>query len=439
MSIQPHLNCENIIRFASDDIENSLYAKTVEYMREDDYFFLNQAMQEIGLKKINLEDLQPGHATAAIATLYDEVSRINHPHDDNHYYTFGWSALMSHSARYKDSERLLAALVAEVQKMKAQGINPKIRIIGYSHGGNVCLNLAAAYDNSRPEEPLHVDELILVAVPLQTETEQLVANPLFKRVYNLFSDKDRVQPIDFFSRNRFLSRKTFKNKGQFKKLEKLTQVEFKFTRKVQSKRNNKKRHDYCLDFDNPGVVAGRGPSLRDCSPGHLEFWFFGWSPRHYRPSFIMHPLPCFIVLPYIIHQIKELEEELINPYVIIADIRPEFELMVLKQRDHNTFTKVLPFLSHSDMNELRTTANKAMIDSSFEDEYFDHLHDAFIKGQEYFDVHDLSSGGRHLTEREKQNRDRKKEREHQRAARHKRQKRRGYHHEHGKLDLCAIA
>src|SRR5438132_14399019 len=65
MSIQPHLTAQNVMRFIRDDVQHTIYSKTVEYMRLDPYFYLNQAMQEFGLKKINLNDLQPGHATNA--------------------------------------------------------------------------------------------------------------------------------------------------------------------------------------------------------------------------------------------------------------------------------------------------------------------------------------------------------------------------------------
>ena len=51
MSIQPHLTLQNVMRFVRDDVAHTTYSKTVEYMRLDPYFYLNQAMQEFGLKK----------------------------------------------------------------------------------------------------------------------------------------------------------------------------------------------------------------------------------------------------------------------------------------------------------------------------------------------------------------------------------------------------
>jgi len=62
-----------------------------------------------------------------------------------------------------------------------------------------------------------------------------------------------------------------------------------------------------------------------------EFLFFG-GPKHYRENFVMHPLPAFISIPYILHCIKQVQKDLITPYPIIVDIRPEFETMIIKQQ-----------------------------------------------------------------------------------------------------------
>src|SRR5436190_21651038 len=107
MSIQPHLTIQNVMRFIRDDVQHTIYSKTVEYMRLDPYFYLNQAMQEFGLKKIDINSLQPGHAASAVAHLYDDVTKLVAPRTDSHYYTFGWSGLLSPTARYNDSIRLL--------------------------------------------------------------------------------------------------------------------------------------------------------------------------------------------------------------------------------------------------------------------------------------------------------------------------------------------
>lgn len=389
MSIQPHLSLQNFMRFVRDDVQNTVYSKTVEYMRLDPYFYLNQAMQEFGLKKIDINDLQPGHAASAIAHLYDEVTRLVCPTATTHYYTFGWWGLLSPSTRYNDSIKLLQALTKMLQENYWNyGIYPKVRLIGYSHGGNVCLNIAAARQNTDPNSSISIDELLLIGVPIQTETDYLSNDPIFKKIYHFYSQTDRIQRIDFFSFNRVFSRREFKNSNNFRVPKKLMQIDMKFTRSARTKYDSPGRRAAMVDYTNPGIISGRSRLLRDISPGHLEFWFFGWSPKNYRENFVMHPLPAFIVIPYILHCIKQVQSDLITPYPIIVDIRPEFETMIIKQRKKNNFTRVFPFLSHEQMNELSTIANKVAIDSSFEDEYQDHIQAAFAKAKEYYKIYD---------------------------------------------------
>jgi hypothetical protein len=389
MSIQPHLSVQNFMRFIRDDVQDTIYSKTVEYMRLDPYFYLNQAMQEFGLKKININDLEPGHATNAIAHIYDDVSHQVCPLNTNHYYTFGWSGLLSPTSRYADSIKLFKELTHELkEKYWKFNIFPKIRLIGYSHGGNVCLNIAAARQNTDPHSPLSVDELILVGVPIQTETDYLSNDPVFKKIYHFFSETDRIQRIDFFSFNRVFSRRYFRNSNNFTVPKKLMQINMKFLRRANTSRDTSRRIAAYTNYNNPGIVSGKSKLFRNCSPGHLEFWFFGWSPKHYRDSFVLHPLPAFITIPYILHYIKQIQNEIVTPYPVVVDIRPEFEAMLIKQRKHANFTHIFPFLSHQEINNLTYTANKVAIDSSFEDEYPNHIEDAFTKAKKYYKVYD---------------------------------------------------
>lgn len=54
MSIKPHVSWNNFMLFVKDEIEDTLYEKTVALMREDQFFHKNQAMhstQQTNLKK----------------------------------------------------------------------------------------------------------------------------------------------------------------------------------------------------------------------------------------------------------------------------------------------------------------------------------------------------------------------------------------------------
>jgi hypothetical protein len=389
MSIQPHLTLQNVMRFVRDDVHHTVYSKAVEYMRLDPYFYLNQAMQEFGLKKINLNDLQPGHATNAIAHIYNDITKLVSPMTKDNYYTFGWSGLLSPTTRYADSIKLLNELTTELQeKYWKYGIFPKIRLIGYSHGGNVCLNIAAARQNTNPRSPISIDELVLVGVPIQTETDYLANDPIFKKIYHFFSQKDRIQRIDFFSFNRIFSRRYFRNSNNFKVPKKIMQIDMKFIRSAHTRHDTPARQAACVNFSNPGIISGKSRLLRNCSPGHLEFWFFGWSPKHYRESFVFNPLPAFITIPYILHYLKQIQDEIVTPYPVIVDIRPEFETMLIKQRKCNNLTYIFPFLSHEEVDQLTLTASKVAVDSSFEDEYQSHVQSAFDKAKEYYKIYD---------------------------------------------------
>ncbi len=389
MSIQPHLTLHNIMRFIRDDVKDTIYSKTVEYMRENPYFYLNQAMQSFGLQKIDLNDLQPGNASSGIAQLYDQVTKTVNPNTQNHYYTFGWSGLLSPTSRYEDSVKFLKELTQELkEKFWDNNIIPKIRLIGYSHGGNICLNVAAAKNNTDPQSLVSIDELVLVGVPIQTETDYLSADPIFKKIYHVFSRSDRIQRIDFFSFNRIFSRRYFRSNHHFKVPKKLMQIEMKIHRAKPSKKNSLKKQAQAINFNNKDIISGRSHLFTNVSPGHLEFWFFGWSPKHYRNSFILKPLPAFIIIPYIIHCINSVTPKLKTPSPIIADIRPEFETMVIKQRKKNNQTEVFSFLSKEQLNELNKIAYQVAIDSSFEDEYEQHVQGAFEKAKQYYKIYD---------------------------------------------------
>jgi len=386
MSIRPHLTLSNFMYFMQDDIENTVYSKTVELMRQDKYFHFNQAMQGFGLQKINLYDLSKGNATSAVASIYDKVTKFSgEPHSDNHYYTFGWSGLLSPTVRYKEGENLFNSILKELNIFWKQNIYPKVRLIGYSHGGNVCLNLAAIRQDKYPLSPLTINELILLGCPVQTETDYLITDQIFKKIYHIYSHADRIQRIDFFSFNRCFSRRHFQNRRQFKIPKNLTQIRFKLMRNKKTKKHkNPKQHKIALDFDKSNVVSGTSPLLRDMSPGHMELWFFGWTPGHYRDDFVLNPLPILVFIPLIIHNLQQVASLLINPHPVVVDLRPEHEVMFIKQRKRNKFIHKAPFISKNNFDELAHIALKTAPDNYTSQAYKQRIQTSFKASQQYF-------------------------------------------------------
>jgi hypothetical protein len=111
------------------------------------------------------------------------------------FYLFGWSGKLSFTERkeaalnfYKDLKEVRQAY------RKRYGVEPCIRMLAHSHGGNVILLLEEVKDAD--DINFVIDELILLAVPVQVQTMEHVCSPIFKKIYSLYSILDILQVID---------------------------------------------------------------------------------------------------------------------------------------------------------------------------------------------------------------------------------------------------
>jgi hypothetical protein len=354
MSIKPHLTVPNFIRFMCDDVHNCVYARTVELMRQDPIFYKNQAMQGLGLQPISPE-VAKGNASGAMAMVFDTMSNFANKGAPitNYYYTFGWTGLMSPTQRYKDARNLYVELTQELKRLNAQGIYPKVRLIGYSHGGNVLLNLARVRQNNPDLPPLTVNELVLLGMPVQSETDYLINDPIFEIIYHIYSRGDRIQKLDFFSCHRFFSRRIFKPRTGFVLPEKLIQIQLACTRNVRwyQERHRKPACQYNFKYD--AVVSGKSRFFRTASPGHSELWFFGWTPSHYRKHFPLSPLPAASLVPIIIREARNFTEKSWYEKPTLIDIRPEHEIMIVGNQKARNILYVSKFLSQEELAELK--------------------------------------------------------------------------------------
>jgi hypothetical protein len=376
MSIKPHLSFANFMRFMQDEVEDTIYSETVRYMRDDPFFYQNQPMEEIGWHKIDLNRVERGYASGLMARMFERVEKLvnpDHPYE-NHYYNYGWYGLLSARIRYFDAIPLYHYLLAEVAKFRAQGIEPEIRLIGYSHGGNVCLNLGAVRQNEPVDQSLSIDELVLVGVPIQCETDFLINDPIFKKIYQQSSRGDRIQTLDFFSTKRFFSRNHFKARSCFNLPNKLMQVELRLTRETTKKRPGRcacQEKDPCA----PHAACCTSTRLRDASAGHIELWFFGWTPANYREDFILNPLPVIIFLPLVLHHIDQMVAQYSACFdprkQIILDIRPERQHMLLRYQTGWKDALCVPFPKKEVVDELKAMT-KAYEPTSYTAEDYDY-------------------------------------------------------------------
>ena len=112
------------------------------------------------------------------------------------FYTFGWNGNLDFNERKKAACDLYNALSElDALYVKKYSKRCRMRIITHSHGGNVALNLASiAHENK--DELFYVDELVLLACPVQQETRSFVTDPIFGRIYSVSSPNDVLQVID---------------------------------------------------------------------------------------------------------------------------------------------------------------------------------------------------------------------------------------------------
>ncbi len=403
MSIKPHLSFANFLRFLSDNVEDTVYSETVRYMRQDDFFYKNQPMQELGFHKIDTERIQKGYASGLTGRLLNEVERLTDPCNtyENHYYNFGWYGLLSARIRYFEAIPLYKALTKEVEQFRSQGIEPEIRLIGYSHGGNLCLNLGAVRQNEEVDPNLTITELVLLGVPIQCETDFLINDPIFQRIYQVYSRGDRIQKLDFFSTKRFFSRRLFKSRKYFNIPDKLTQIQLRMTRGVRGK--NRTTLPCCNIHDIP-TISGKSKRFRDASPGHIELWFFGWTPANYRPDLVIAPLPLLVFLPLILDQTEATlcRAQASNPNKpIIIDIRPEYEHIIIKNQKSWKDVTITEFFDIQTMKQLKKMAEPYVPDAYTIEDYQYHIEKALDQAKTDYDKDHYRHKGRHRRRRKK--------------------------------------
>lgn len=133
------------------------------------------------------------HHHRQIADILTTTDPLRFPAE--HFYLFGWSGKLS----YQEREETARILYTEIKELSARykkeyGVTPTIRLITHSHGGNVALNLA--YVKNPADTEFAIDELILLACPVQAKTAPCIKDPLFKKIYSLYSTRDFIQILD---------------------------------------------------------------------------------------------------------------------------------------------------------------------------------------------------------------------------------------------------
>ena len=344
LSIKQCLNPQNMVKFARDKIGDTAYARTIELTRRDSFFYQHHPMQGLGLRKIDLSQEEKGAAAAAYAkaldAIYDQINNTT----KRIYYTFGWSGLLSPRMRYLEAKIFYEHMLKEFDQYYQKNINLTIRIIGYSHGGNVALKLAEVYktEGYAKDNKIIVDELILVGIPILPETDYLVNSSLFKKIYHFYSYGDRVQRLDCFSLSSMFSNRIFHERNDFKLPDKWVQVNIRLKRPAKGK-------ERILQQENPDIAVHRKRLMRTADPGHTELWSFGWTPTSFRNNFPLYPLPFSTFTPFIIHSLEQYAHETKS---LSVELHPFLERMLFYDYLAKKET-IVPFVTKSQLVLLR--------------------------------------------------------------------------------------
>lgn len=113
------------------------------------------------------------------------------------FYIYRWPGhIVSHEHRMQVAFDLKVQLHRLAEQFYAMhGFMPKIRLIGFSHGGNVILNLAA-YGPLVVAGKTIVYDIWLMGTPVLQCNKEYIASPVFGGKYLVYTKNDRVQRLD---------------------------------------------------------------------------------------------------------------------------------------------------------------------------------------------------------------------------------------------------
>jgi len=347
-------------RILQDNLKGSVYVKLIRKLRKDPFFYQEQPILKRGLIKIEPTfDLLPSDnkfAAYPIMAGYNEIVKTVKPgREILHFYTFGWSGILSLTKRRNDALRLYNALSEELKHYREMGINPKIRIIVHSHGGNVALNLGTIKESilllknkrskSRLESleakgeitesmmntinylqklppkkeakfqlgqkcldyfpsnnKLKINELIMFGTPIQPETSCFSQSSVFKKIFNFYSEQDVVQMMDVLSSKQHYSSQ---------KLENLNDKKNRNNKIFQAKIMVDRNFEMLVTTTDVNLPWWKKLSLNKIfssgskDPTHKDLWFLAWNKEFCQPNFPLKPLPMVILTPLLVDTIEK--------------------------------------------------------------------------------------------------------------------------------------
>jgi hypothetical protein len=233
-------------------------------------FYNYQIINKRGLHPIKSEDQQTLGSLIAAENYRRTFQALHQNKNQLYFYTYGWDGALDPQHRLRWGKNFYAEIIHLLKQKKLWGDkNVEIEVHGFSHGGNVVLNLAQA--EREFQQQLSINRLCLWGMPVQQETAHLVEDRLFKEVFHFYSRKDKIQIFDIFSTSR---RRSYKNFNKF-----LTHI--------------------------PQKLHQINIKMNSMHPNHYEFWYLGTTSTAYRKNFPLFPFPLVHFFPLFHELIKK--------------------------------------------------------------------------------------------------------------------------------------
>jgi len=110
------------------------------------------------------------------------------------FYTYGWpSTVLSAKTRQYEGIQLFCGIDAIVRQYRKKFDEVKVRVIGFSHGGNIILNMIQCLPFFCKNTELDV---VFLGIPVQELTRSFINNAWVNRAFSFYSDADWMQVMD---------------------------------------------------------------------------------------------------------------------------------------------------------------------------------------------------------------------------------------------------
>lgn len=371
-----------------DKTDKSLYQKLhTKIRRKQKYWFV---APYFGLQPIDFNGTKKGPypdlAHYIIRTYRELELHNNTSKQPNDFYLFGWCGMLSQTERRREAIRLYNELSTLVEEYQRFDITPKIRLICHSHGGNVALNLAAIssiLSNTVPSphinqetlktialmlatppnqqhdsnplaadlykkptnDALSIDELILLATPIQAETEGLCTSPMFKKILNVYSDNDTIQFADVVSTSSHKSRQIIAKPIVEAAQNRITQIKIIIDGLEQPTPPIIKNSYHSLVKTTSAFVKQVNPhaairggwiiSKNHKNLTHTDFWWVAFR----KPTLFFTPLPFVIFTPQLLAAAKHAQAN--NHDAIDLNVTTTTNSVIFSSYQHNNYTTTL--------------------------------------------------------------------------------------------------